>query len=113
MGIDAYVNPRATTVSSILRYVRHGRIRAVYTIGDGEAEVIEVQVLGTSAIAGKRVRDSGIPEGAIIGLIAKGDRLVIPQGDTRIEEGDLLTVFAMRDAVADVERQFQVGLDFF
>lgn len=113
MGIDAYVNPRATTVSSILRYVRHGRIRAVYTIGDGEAEVIEVQVLGTSAIAGRRVRDSEIPDGAIIGLIAKGDRLVVPQGDTRIEEGDLLTVFAMRDVVADVERQFQVGLDFF
>ena len=58
MGIDAYVNPRATTVSSILRYVRHGRIRAVYSIGDGEAEVIEAQVLGTSAIAGKAVRDA-------------------------------------------------------
>ena len=58
MGIDAYVNPRSTTVSSILRYVRHGRIRAVYSIGDGEAEVIEAQVLGTSAMAGKAVRDA-------------------------------------------------------
>jgi trk system potassium uptake protein TrkA len=113
MGIDAYVNPRATTVSSILRYVRHGRIRAVYTIGDGEAEVIEVQVLGTSAIAGKAVRDSDLPDAALIGLIRKGDRLVVPRGDTRIEEGDVLTIFAMRDVVPDVERQFQVGLDFF
>lgn len=113
LGIDAYVNPRSTTVSSILRFVRHGRIRAVYTIGDGEAEVIEVQVLGTSAIAGKAVRDSELPEAALIGLIRKGDRVVVPRGDTRIEEGDVLTIFAMRDAVADVERQFQVGLDFF
>ena len=32
MGIDAYVNPRSTTVSSILRYVRHGRIRAIYSL---------------------------------------------------------------------------------
>ena len=46
MGIDAYINPRSTTVSSILRHVRHGRIRAVYTIGDAEAELIEAQVLG-------------------------------------------------------------------
>jgi trk system potassium uptake protein TrkA len=113
MGIDAYVNPRATTVSSILRYVRHGRIRSVYSIGDGEAEVIEAQVLGTSAMAGKAVRDAELPEAALIGLIQKGDRIVVPKGDTRLAEGDVLTIFAMRDAVADVERLFQVGIDFF
>jgi trk system potassium uptake protein TrkA len=113
MGIDAYVNPRATTVSSILRYVRHGRIRAVYSIGDGEAEAIEAQVLGTSAIAGKMVRDAELPEAAIIGLIRKGDNVVVPRGDTRLAEGDVLTIFAMRDQVVEVERLFQVGLDFF
>ena len=80
MGIDAYVNPRSTTVSSILRYVRHGRIRAVYSIGDGEAEVIEAQVLGTSAIAGKAVRDAELPEATLIGLIRKGDKVIVPEG---------------------------------
>ena len=113
MGIDAYVNPRSTTVSSILRYVRHGRIRAVYSIGDGEAEMIEAQVLGTSAMAGKAVRDAELPEAALIGLIQKGDKVVVPRGDTRLAEGDVLTIFAMRDSVAEVERLFQVGLDFF
>ena len=57
MGIDAYINPRSTTVSSILRHVRHGRIRAVYTIGDAEAELIEAQVLGTSSLAGKTLKE--------------------------------------------------------
>jgi trk system potassium uptake protein TrkA len=113
MGIDAYVNPRATTVSSILRYVRHGRIRAVYSIGDGEAEVMEAQVLGTSALAGRLVRDSEMPKTAIIGLVQKGDQLIVPRGDTRLAEGDVLTIFAMREAVAEVERLFQVGIDFF
>jgi trk system potassium uptake protein TrkA len=113
MGIDAYVNPRATTVSSILRYVRHGRIRAVYSIGDGEAEVIEAQVLGTSAMAGKAVRDAELPEASLIGLIQKGDQVIVPRGDTRLAEGDVLTIFAMRESLADVERLFQVGLDFF
>jgi trk system potassium uptake protein TrkA len=113
MGIDAYVNPRSTTVSSILRYVRHGRIRAVYSIGDAEAEVLEAQVLGTSMIAGRTVRDSELPDGSLIGLIRKGDTVVVPKGDTRLAEGDVLTIFAMRDQVAEVERLFQVGLDFF
>ena len=113
MGIDAYVNPRATTVSSILRYVRHGRIRAVYSIGDGEAEVIEAQVLSTSAIAGKAIRDTDLPEAALVGLIRKGDKVIVPKGDTRLAEGDVLTIFAMREAVVEVERLFQVALDFF
>ncbi len=113
MGIDAYVNPRSTTVSSILRYVRHGRIRAVYSIGDGEAELIEAQVLGTSAIAGKTVRDAELPDGSLIGLIKKGEKVVVPRGDTRLAEGDVLTIFAMRGRVREVERLFQVGLDFF
>ncbi len=113
MGIDAYVNPRSTTVSSILRYVRHGRIRAVYSIGDGEAEVIEAQVLGTSMMAGKAVREAELPEASIIGLIQKGGKIVVPRGDTRLAEGDVLTIFAMRSSVAEVERLFQVGIDFF
>jgi trk system potassium uptake protein len=113
IGIDAYVNPRSTTVSSILRFVRHGRIRAVYSITDGEAEVIEVQVLSTSPIAGALVRDADVPKDALIGLIRKGSAVVRPRGGTRIDEGDILTIFAKREAVADVERLFQVGLDFF
>jgi trk system potassium uptake protein TrkA len=54
-----------------------------------------------------------VPEGALIGLLQKGDKLLIPRGDTRIAEGDVLTIFAMRDSVAEVERLFQVGIDFF
>ncbi|NNU80634.1 Trk system potassium transporter TrkA [Halovulum dunhuangense] len=113
LGIDAFINPRATTVSSILRHIRHGRIRAVYSIGDAEAEVLEAQVLGTSPIAGKRVRDSGLPEGALVGAIRKRDTLILPRGDTLIEEGDTMTVFALREDVAAVERLFQVSIDYF
>ncbi|MDH5798320.1 MAG: Trk system potassium transporter TrkA, partial [Paracoccaceae bacterium] len=56
LNVDAYINPRATTVSSILRHIRHGRVRGVYSVGDAEAEVIEAQVLSTSPIAGQTIR---------------------------------------------------------
>lgn len=113
LGIDALINPRATTVSSILRHIRHGRIQGVYSIGDAEAEMLEAQVLGTSAIAGKRMRDIDWPEGAIVGMMLKNDKVVLPNGDTKVQEGDVLTVFAMRDDVAAVESLFQVSIDFF
>ncbi|MEM7505108.1 MAG: Trk system potassium transporter TrkA [Pseudomonadota bacterium] len=113
LGVDALINPRATTVSSILRHVRRGRIRSVYSLGRGEAEVIEAQVMATSPIAGKRIRDVKFPSGALVGAIRSGDRLEMPRGDTMIEVGAQLVVFAERGAVNGVERLFRVSMEFF
>ncbi|WP_439155871.1 Trk system potassium transporter TrkA [Yoonia sp.] len=113
LDIDAYINPRATTVSSILRHIRHGRVRGVYSIGDAEAEMIEAQVLGTSPIAGQRIRDVAFPEGTLIGGVMKNGQIVRPTGETRIEEGDVIAIFAMADDVPEVERLLQVTIDYF
>ena len=108
LGIDAYINPRATTVSSILRHIRHGRVRAVYSIGDAEAEV-----LSTSPLAGSRISDIEFPEGVLVGALRKGDKIIRPMGSTRIDEGDVVAIFALAEDVPEVERLMQVSIDFF
>ncbi|WP_026756828.1 Trk system potassium transporter TrkA [Sediminimonas qiaohouensis] len=113
LGIDAYINPRATTVSSILRHIRHGRVRGVYSIGDAEAEVIEAEVLSTSPIAGRRVRDIEFPEGVLVGGILKGSKVIRPTGGTRIDEGDVIALFSKASDVPEVERLLQVSIDYF
>ena len=113
LGIDAYINPRSTTVSSILRHIRHGRVRAVYSIGDAEAEVIEAQVLSTSPLAGQTINQIDFPEGVLVGAIRKGEEVIRPKGTTRIEEGDVVAIFALTKDVPEVERLLQVSIDFF
>lgn len=113
LDIDAYINPRATTVSSILRHIRHGRVRGVYSIGDAEAEVIEAQVLGTSPISGQKIKDIDFPEGTLIGGVMQNGKVIKPTGETRINEGDVIAIFAMTDDVPEVERLLQVSIDFF
>ena len=113
LDIDAYINPRATTVSSILRHIRHGRVRAVYSIGDAEAEVIEAQVLGTSPISGHRIKDIAFPEGTLVCAVLRDGKPRKPTGDMRIDEGDVIAIFAMADDVPEVERLLQVSIDFF
>lgn len=113
LGIDAYLNPRATTVSSILRHIRHGRVRGVYSIGDAEAEVIEAQVLGTSPLAGQKIKDIAFPDGALVGGVMKGGKFVKLTGELRIDEGDVIAIFAMAADVPEVERLLQVSIDFF
>ena len=113
LGVDAYINPRSTTVSSILRHIRHGKVRQVYSLGDAEAEVIEAEVLSTSPMAGQMIRDIDFPEGVLVGAVRKGDEVLRPAGSLRIDEGDVVALFAMADDVPVVERLMQVSIDFF
>ena len=100
-------------VSSILRHVRHGRVRGVYSIGDAEAEVIEAQVLSTSPIAGQVFRDIDFPEGVRVGAVMKAGEVIRPTGGTRLDEGDVIALFSMAPDVPEVERLFQVSIDYF
>ena len=113
LGIDAYINPRSTTVSSILRHIRYGRVRQVYSLGDAEAEMIEAEVLSTSPIAGQMIRETDFPEGVLVGGVLKNGEMLRPMGETRIEEGDVIALFAMADDVPEVERLLQVSIDYF
>ncbi len=113
LGIDAYINPRTTTVSSILRHIRHGRVRAVYSLGDNEAEVIEAQVLSTSPLAGRVVRDIEFPEGALLAGVLRKGAFLRPHGGTRLEEGDTVVIFALAGDVAAVEHLLQVAVEYF
>lgn len=114
MQVDAHVNPRASTVSSILRHIRQGRVRDVYSIGNSEAEIIEAQVMSPSSIAGNRLGDIDFPEGVLVGAIKtqSGD-VIRPTGSTVVGEGDILVIFSMADDVEAVERLLQVNIDYF
>ena len=113
LPVDVHIDPRATTVSTILRHVRHGRVRDVRLIGEGEAELIEAQVLPSSGLAGRSLRDLSLPRGALLGLVQKGSRVMKPSPDLRLEAGDLVCIFALRADVPEVERLLQVAIDYF
>lgn len=113
LDVDAYINPRATTVSSILRHIRHGKVRNVYSLGDAEAELIEAQVLSTSPIAGQQIKDIEFPEGVLVGGVLKGDKVIKPTGETLINENDVVALFALAKDVPEVEQLLQVTIDFF
>lgn len=113
LGIDAYINPRATTVSSILRHIRLGRVRTVYSVGDAEAEMIEAEVLSTSPLAGRKLREIDFPEGALMGGVLRDGIYLAPTGQLVIEAGDVVAIFAMASDVGEIERLMQVSIDYF
>ncbi len=113
LGIDAFLNPRSTTVSHVLRHVRRGRIRGLQAVQDGAAEVIEAEALETSPLVGQPLREVELPDGLIVGAIARKGEVITPNGATEIQSGDKVVMFAQRDQVATVEQMFRVSLEFF
>ena len=113
LGIDAHINPRAVTISRILQHVRRGRIRAVYSVQKGAAEVIEAEALETSPLVGKPLRELDLPEGVRIGAIYRDKHVIMPDGDLRIKAKDRVILFASIEAVRHVEQMFRVSLEFF
>ena len=112
IGIDVAINPRDTTISSILQHVRRGRIRSVHTIKDGAAEVFEAEAMETSPVVGKPLREVRVP-GLLVGAIVRGDTVIAPRADTLIKAKDRVVVAARHDSIKRVEQLFAVRLDYF
>ncbi|MBL8673009.1 MAG: Trk system potassium transporter TrkA [Alphaproteobacteria bacterium] len=115
LGIDVMVSPRSITVSTILQHVRRGSIRSVHTIGEAFGEVIEADALDTSPLVGRPLRDISMPAQLIVAAVlrAGADKVLIPRGDTVIEAGDRVVLFAGADAVKQVEKMLRVKPEFF
>ncbi|EHS50870.1 TrkA-N domain protein [Rhizobium sp. PDO1-076] len=113
IGIDAYINPRAVTISRVLQHVRKGRILAVYAVQKGTAEVIEAEALETSPLVGRPFRDLELPAGLRIGAIYRDKTVIRPNGDTKIKAKDRVVIFATAAAVRHVEQMFRVSIQYF
>lgn len=113
LAVDVTVNPRETTVSSVLRHVRRGRIKSAYSMRDGEAEVLEAEALETSPLVGRTLRDARLPNGVIVGAILRGDQMIMPRADTVIRARDQVIVVARASALTKAEKLFAVRVDYF
>jgi len=113
LGIDVVVNPRGITVSHILQHVRRGRIHSVHSLHEGFGELIEADALETSSLVGRPIREVKLPNGVVLGAIVRGEEVIMPRGNTVVQGGDRVILFAAAEAVKRVEKMFSVRLEYF
>jgi len=109
LKINDLVDPRHTTVSTILKHVHKGTIETVYTLLDGEYEFIEAEVLETSELISKSIKDSNLPKEIRIGAIVRGKNIIIPKTDFKFEKKDLVVFLSKRDHLPKVESLFRIS----
>ena len=109
LKIDDLIDPRMNTVSSILKHVHKGTIETAYTILNGEYEVIEAEIIETSELINKELKNSNLPEEIRIGAILRQDTVIIPRSNFIFKKDDRVVFLAKKDSISVVENIFRIS----
>ena len=109
-SIDIAISPQTITIGSLLAHVRRGDVVRVHSLRRGAAEALEAIVHGderSSRVVGKRVEEIKLPDGATIGAIVRGEKVIMAHHDTVVQCDDHVILFLSdRRHVEAVERLF-------
>ena len=109
LKIDDMIDPRMDTVSTILKHVHKGTIETAYTILNGEYEIIEAEIIETSELINKELKNANLPDDIRIGAILRKDKVLIPRSNSKFEKGDTVVFLAKRDQIPLVENMFRIS----
>jgi trk system potassium uptake protein len=109
LKIDDLIDPRMNTVSSILKHVHKGTIETAYSILNGEYEIIEAEIIETSELINKELKNSNLPDEIKIGAILRGEEVIIPRSNFIFKKEDIVVFLAKQDFLQIVENMFRIS----
>ena len=109
LKIDDLIDPRMNTVSSILKHIHKGTIETAYTIMNGEYEVIEAEIIETSELINKELKNSNLPDEIRIGAVLRDKKVIIPKSDFIFQKDDQIVLIVKKDTVGVVENLFRLS----
>jgi trk system potassium uptake protein TrkA len=111
IGVNTMENPDRLIADHLYRAVKRPSIVDYMRIGE-HAEVFEIEVDRDAPIAGRSLTEAAeeglLAEDVLVVAIERNgmDDPVTPRGDTRLEAGDLVTVYSGRGATPEVTDVF-------
>ena len=109
LKIDDFIDPRLNTVSSILKHIHKGTIANAYSILNGEFEIIEAEIIETSELINKELKNSDLPDEIRIGAILRGEEVIIPRANFIFKKEDLVVFLAKKEFLNVVENMFRIS----
>jgi len=109
LKIDDFIDPRMNTVSSILKHIHKGTIENAYSILNGEYEIIEAEIIETSELVNKELKNSNLPDEIRIGAVLRGDEVIIPRSSFVFKKQDIVVLLAKKDFLHIVENMFRIS----
>ena len=109
LKIDDFIDPRMNTVSSILKHVHKGTVENAYSILNGEYEVIEAEIIESSELVNKELKNANLPDEIRIGAVLREKELIIPRSNFVFKKEDIIVLLAKKDFLHVVENMFRIS----
>ena len=109
LKIDDFIDPRLNTVSSILKHIHKGSIENAYSILNGEYEIIEAEIIETSELINKELKNSNLPDEIRIGAILREEEVIIPRSNFIFKKEDVVVLLAKKNFLHIVENMFRLS----
>ena len=109
LKIDDFIDPRMNTVSSILKHIHKGTIENAYSILNGEYEIIEAEIIETSELVNKELKNSNLPDEIRIGAVLRKDEVIVPRSNFVFKKQDIVVLLAKKDFLHVVENMFRIS----
>tara|TARA_B100001540_G_scaffold119146_1_gene106584 strand:+ start:132 stop:1505 length:1374 start_codon:yes stop_codon:yes gene_type:complete len=109
LKIDDLIDPRMTTVSSILKHVHKGSIETAYSILNGDYEVIEAEIIETSELINKELKNCELPDEIRIGAVLRKNEIIIPRSNFIFNKKDIVVFLTKKEQLPLVESMFRLS----
>lgn len=106
IGMDAVVSKQLLTVNAVHHFIQHQHVAALASIPGVDAQIIEY-IAHKGKVVEKPLKKLQFPKGSIVGAVMHEGQMTVPKGDTQIQPGDRVVVFALPNALSDLEKMFK------
>ncbi|MEA3489354.1 MAG: Trk system potassium transporter TrkA [Candidatus Omnitrophota bacterium] len=109
LGLDHIIYPQEITLNAIIEKIQMVSIGAHLKLKTADIEILRIRARKDSPVTGKSLRqlDSLFKKSIIIGCVIRSNSVIIPQGDTVIQENDEVMVFSRKENINLVNRVFK------
>ena len=108
MGIDRVVCALNMITNIMEEQAIMDEMTKMIPVDEERIHIMEIPIPRNSAVAGKKLWELNLPKEIIIGCILRGDQSLVPRGDTRITEGDVLLIITSDKSKLDQIKELTV-----
>lgn len=99
LGIDFITNPEQEMALDVARYVLRGYTAHMESFAGGKVGLFDIPVQSLPGLVGKHLRETDIFQQILVAALSRGGQVIVPSGDTRLEEQDILYLIGRRETV--------------
>ncbi|MCI5687967.1 MAG: Trk system potassium transporter TrkA [Emergencia sp.] len=104
MGVDMVLNPLDITASNILRFIQGSKKIISSLLIQGQAEIMEIVAHSHMKMIDVPLRKLDLPDGMLIAAIHRGQKVIIPDGNTVIKWNDRVIILSLLSEIGDLEK---------